>query len=483
VQETKRFASDVGLILIASIINMLLTLVISIVLGRNLGAEDLGLYKMTYTFYGIAILTGALGIPSAVIKFVAELKDDRQKLDQLVSSAVITSFTMGILFSIAFFLLSDMIAGAFNMPMLGDLLRTLSPIFPFVLTGSALFGLLNGLRKIKIYAFISILQSGILIAVTLILIYRGLGVEGAIIGMVASSFTACFVLVGVCRKFYGLTLIGYSKNARILLDFGIKMFGANLVNTLNSQADTLFIGYFLPASSVGYYGAAANLSRFFWLFPQAIQTISYPATSEYYSKRDMASLQKMIDKSMRFSAVILLPIGLVLGVFAEEIVVLIYGQDFSSSKLPLQILIVGTLIFGITCTSIGGTLAGVNRPDLSLKASAVGAIVNALLNLSLIPTLGLVGASIAMTASLLISAMIFDIMVIRTLRIRLHLAWLAKAVFLMGLAIIFFEIGKDLLNHYFIGLIILGIYISLTCGIILTKEDMTFIKRLVTNPF
>jgi O-antigen/teichoic acid export membrane protein len=457
-------------------------LVISIVLGRYLGAEDLGLYKMTYTFYGIALLTGALGIPSVVIKYTAELKGNPEKLNQMISSAVITSLALGLAFSIVFYSLSGMIAGAFHMPPLEGLLKILSPIFPFVLTGSALFGLLNGLREMKIYALASIFQSAVLLTVTLILIYMGLGVEGAILGLVTSASAACLLLAGVCIRFYRLTLEGYLENARNLLDFGIKMFGANLVGTLNSQIDTLFVGYFLPASSVGYYGAAVNLSRFFWLVPQALQTISYPATSEYWSRRNRASLERMVDKSMRYSALILFPVGLGVALFAGEVVALIYGPDFSSSKLPLQVLLAGTLVYGVTCTSIGGTLAGVNRPDLSLKAAAASALVNTLLNLILIPKLGLIGASLAMTISLLVSALIFDLMVMRTLEVRWNLAWLWRASGLLGLAVILFEMGKNIINPYVLGLSILGLFLASLYRTLLSKEDVTFLKRAVLGP-
>jgi len=44
---------------------------------------------MTSTIYGIAMLV-AIGIPAAMIKYVAEFKDDRTKFNQIVSSGVIT---------------------------------------------------------------------------------------------------------------------------------------------------------------------------------------------------------------------------------------------------------------------------------------------------------------------------------------------------------------------------------------------------------
>ena len=37
-------------------------------LGRYPGADDLGLYRMASTIYGIAMLVAAIGIPAAVIK-------------------------------------------------------------------------------------------------------------------------------------------------------------------------------------------------------------------------------------------------------------------------------------------------------------------------------------------------------------------------------------------------------------------------------
>ena len=99
------------------------------VLGRYPGAGDLGLYRMTSTIYGIAMLV-AIGIPAAMIKnlsfcgalphdpaspvraykkalpkkqyslyttkYVAEFKDDRTKFNQIVSSGIITSLFLAI---------------------------------------------------------------------------------------------------------------------------------------------------------------------------------------------------------------------------------------------------------------------------------------------------------------------------------------------------------------------------------------------------
>jgi len=70
-QPSKKFAFDVGITFIASVITLPLGFVITVVLGRYLGAGDLGLYRMASTIYGIAMLVAAIGIPAAMIKYVA----------------------------------------------------------------------------------------------------------------------------------------------------------------------------------------------------------------------------------------------------------------------------------------------------------------------------------------------------------------------------------------------------------------------------
>jgi len=67
-QPHKKFVFDVGITFIASVITLPLGFVITVLLGRYLGAGDLGLYRMTSTIYGIAMLVAAIGIPAAMIK-------------------------------------------------------------------------------------------------------------------------------------------------------------------------------------------------------------------------------------------------------------------------------------------------------------------------------------------------------------------------------------------------------------------------------
>ena len=71
-QPHKKFAFDVGITFFASVVTLPIGFVITVALGRYLGAGDLGLYGMTSTIYGIAMLVAAIGILAAMVKYVAE---------------------------------------------------------------------------------------------------------------------------------------------------------------------------------------------------------------------------------------------------------------------------------------------------------------------------------------------------------------------------------------------------------------------------
>ena len=69
-QPSKKFAFDVGITFLASVVTLPLGFVITILLGRYLGAGDLGLYRMASTIYGIAMLVAAIGIPAVILQTV-----------------------------------------------------------------------------------------------------------------------------------------------------------------------------------------------------------------------------------------------------------------------------------------------------------------------------------------------------------------------------------------------------------------------------
>lgn len=477
--ESKKFAFDVGITLIAQAINMFLAFVISVVLGRYLGAEDLGLYRMISSVYAIAVLLASLGIPSAIIKYVAEYKKDQERLDEVVSSGVITSLLLGAAAIPIIFLFSWPLAGFFHMPGLVGLFQILALIFPFTLLSQALLGVMNGLREMKWYSVYYIVQGSIMAGTTAILIYLGWGVKGAVVGLVLSSIASCLLLLLVSGRYFRISLKGFPQITKTLLSFSAPILVTNGINLVNTQADTLLTGYFLNAVEVGYYSASINLSRLLWIMPQAVQMITYPSTAEYYSKNHHAALQMMVDKSTKYTACVLSLSGLTFAFFASDIVRLIYGSKFGSSMLPLQILLIGTVMWGVVM-AIGGSVTGAGRPDLGMKLVAISAVTNLGLNFLLIPRVGISGAAVATTTSLMVATCVGIYLTVKILEVRIDYQWFGRMALLIALSALSFYLLRPW-SSYLAGATILGIYSIILILFLLQDEDRTLILNLLKN--
>lgn len=480
-KATKKFAFDVGWVFAGSMVVLLLHFLQKPVMARYLGPDGLGLFFMVTMIASIIALIAGIGINGAVVKYVAENKDDKNKLHAVFSSACITVAIFGVVASVVLFAFSDKLAGIFNMPSLSYLLKIYAFVLPFSLMYSVILGLLNGLREMKYYSFFNTLNGVMIFLFVMAFLILGFGVKGAVIGDMLAMIVVIAIAGVTMRKFVRFTVFDYRKNTEMLISFGSRMMFGNAINQINAQVDIIMIGYFLTAGDVGFYAVAISLSRFFWRVPLSIQTITYPATTEYWSKGNHEALNKMVDKSMKYSACILLPIGLAVWFFAKDIITLIFGGDFIYAVLPLQILLIGTVIRGIIAQPIGGSLSGIGRPDLSFKISAFVTIINIPLNILLIPLYGISGAALATTACLITGSIILLGLSIKLLSIKIDAGWFVRCASVVIMAIILFKSGTNFVNQYLLGGLILVLFSVLIFLLFLTKEDKNLFKSIIIS--
>jgi len=477
-KTAKKFAFDVGWAFAGSIVILILHFFQKPIIARYLGPDGLGLFFMVTMITGIITVIAGVGFDNAIIKYVAEYKDTKDRLHAIVSSALITMAVFGVFASIVLFILSDIFASVFCMPSLSFLLKIYAFVFPFSLVFGIILGFFNGLREMKYYALFNILNRIMILLLIVTFLFFGFGVEGALIGDMLALIGVVVIAAIIMKKFIHIIILDYKKNTKKLASFGSRMMGVNSINLTQYQADSLLIGYFLTATDLGYYAVAVSLSRFFWRVPQSIQMVTYPATSEYWSKGIHESLSKMINKSMKYSACILLTIGLGTGFFAKDIITFLFGNEFIYAVLPLQILLIGTVINGATSRPIGGSLAGAGHPGLDLIKVSISATVNVLLNILLIPSFGIIGAAVATTISLLMTSALGIFFIIRTLHVKIDFKWYAKAFGITFISILVFA-NLSGVNQYIVGCAILCVYTLLILKFLLTKEDREMLKSLI----
>ena len=478
-KAAKKFAFDVGWVFTSSIFVLLLHFLQKPIMARYLGPDGLGLFSMVTMIAGIIMLIAGLGIDNAIVKYVAEYKDDKNKLHTLFSSAFITMAIFGVVASIVLFIFSNKFASIFDMPSLSHLLKIYAFVLPFSLMYGTILGFLNGLREMKYYSFLTTLNSTMIFLFILTFLFLGFGIKGALVGDMLALIVVTVIAGAVMKKFVHFVISDYIENAKTLTAFGSRLVGANMIGQIYNYIDIIMIGYFLTSTEVGYYAVAISLSKFFWLVPKAMATVAYPAISEYWAKNDLQAINKLVDKSTKYSACILVFAGMSVIFFAEDIITFLFTAEFLPAVLPLTILIIGTVTSGIL-RSVGGIFASVGKVNLVLKITAIGAIGDVLLNILLVPVYGIIGAAIATAAAYVLFTVILIYFLRKELTIKLDTLWHIRMAAVVGMSVTLFYVFS-FLNHYFSSTIALLFYLCVVTRYLLTKEDRDYFIKIIKD--
>ncbi|MFO0056007.1 MAG: polysaccharide biosynthesis C-terminal domain-containing protein, partial [Dolichospermum sp.] len=163
------------------------------------------------------------------------------------------------------------------------------------------------------------------------------------------------------------------------------------------RIDQIMLGQMVGDKAVGLYSAATRICEVWYFIPTAI-TSSY--APEIYASRHLSDtiyyekLRKLIRLLSLVSITLILPISLLSG----TIVTLLYGNNYSEAIPILRIQILSSWF---TFVGVGASpfFNEKGLTYLSFQRTLIGAIMNIILNLFLIPQYSSIGAATATVIS------------------------------------------------------------------------------------
>ncbi|MHA2271581.1 MAG: flippase [Candidatus Hodarchaeales archaeon] len=478
-KESRKIATDVSWTFTSYVINMGVALLVSIALARLLGPTSLGLYQLTVTIFLLIMLLAGMGVPTATIKIIAEYKSSEEETNQILSSSILLVVPFGVFAAIIMFILSDHLAGFFGMPDLIPLLQLISVSFPlrlFVLIHQAY---LNGLRLMRRLAVSIVLESSLMLLFALILILSGLGVFGAVLGLICAMLANAIFLILAVKSWRLFTLKNIRQFWVRLLSFGIAIFIGGAVNELNYRTDTLLLGYFTNEEEIGLYSVGVTLSRFLLMIPNAIQRVTYPATSKYWKDQRYQELSLLLQRTTKYAASFLFLVGVSGIIFAKELIFFLYGESFKPSILALQLLLIGITVNSALSRSTGGTLAAIYRQKLATELVLFTTFVNIVLAVILIPEMGIIGAALATSASFALRGILGFFLSFHYTNTRIDYLWFIKAISLSALTLVTYFIASVWVNHIIVGITIIILFLIIVLTVFLAPEDRMFFLELM----
>ncbi|MBB6674809.1 flippase [Cohnella nanjingensis] len=159
------------------------------------------------------------------------------------------------------------------------------------------------------------------------------------------------------------------------------------------QLNVLMTGMIHGTYESGILSAAVRIAALVTFAMTAINMTAAPLMSAAYAQKDMKRLQSVCTASGGAALAFALVVLLVIAFFGRPILA-IFGPEFREGYIPLLIMAAGQFVSAL-CGQTGMVMTMTGHQSTLTKALIVSAILNAALNLILIPSYGMTGAAIA----------------------------------------------------------------------------------------
>jgi O-antigen/teichoic acid export membrane protein len=172
------------------------------------------------------------------------------------------------------------------------------------------------------------------------------------------------------------------------------------MSLINNQASTIILGFFVPDAAIGIYRVAAQMSVLASFGLETVNMVMEPRFAALYAKGDMVRLQRLVTASAR--VILAMNVGITLGciLLGRLFLRLAFGPAYLGAYIPLLILLAGQAV-NSAAGSVGMLLNMTRHERDTARGLAVSAILNVVLNLLLVPLLGVIGAAMATAVSLI----------------------------------------------------------------------------------
>lgn len=389
----------VGFFVIGKVASNLLGFGSNFLLTHGLGASVYGMYTLAQTMSRMVGSVSNLGSDKAVLRYVSS--EEFAQSDYFgvsYATALVGSLIAGTLL----FVLAPVISSfTFTDHRFVLVLRA----FAFALVLRQMFIITgNGFRAIDRPGLDSLLQQviqqGSLVAflgIAYVLSVELIGYLSAMVLAVGTTTIAGIVLLVRSTRFRPTFSIR-NVNLKSYLTYSLPLSLKDAGSTLYTRVDILLLGLFVTSSTVGHYQIAVLLTGFLTLPLSGVNRIFPPVISRLYTEGDKETTATVYKTATRWVLTGTLPAMLGLIIYRDQILSL-FGPSFTEASLVLVLLSAGQL-FNASVGPTGYLLMMSDRQFVLLANQWVFGIINVVLNVVLISSMGAIGAAVA-TATVL----------------------------------------------------------------------------------
>ncbi len=409
-----KFIKSTLILIIGGFITKILGMIIRIVLTRNLGTEGIGIYMLIMPTFSLFISLSQLGLPIAISKLVSENNKNNKNI-------IILSILLSIIVNIGIMIFLIITSKYISNNLLHDNrtyypLLCISLVLPFISISSIIRAYFFGKQKMLPHVISNISEDIIrLIILSIgipIFLLKGieLAISFVVLSNIVSEISSIIILYLFLPHKISLTKKDFDRtNLKDITNISLPTTLSRLIGNIGYFLEPIIvtgillkIGY-SSSFIVNEYGIITGyvlpLLMLPSFFTSAISSALLPVISNSYASRNIINTNRKIKQGLFFSLLIGIPSTIILIIFPEFFLNLIYNTNLGVNYIRFLAPIFLLLYIQSPLTSI---LQATNLSKEAMKGTLVGIILRTVLLLILsLFEIGLWGLILAISSGII----------------------------------------------------------------------------------
>lgn len=419
-------------------------------------------------------LCASLGIPTYGIRACAQVRDDKEKLSQVVQELLIINVVTTSIVLITY-TISVVAIPRFSVE------REL-----FFINGVNIFLNMLGMnwlyKALEKYDYITIrsLSFKFLSIILMLLLIHGpqdyvaygaLTVLAAVGSNILNVIRSRRLISFAKRDSYS-----FRRHIRPILMLSAQTLAVSIYNNL----DIVMLGFIKPPAEVGYYNAAMRIKGLLLSLVTSLANVLLPRMSYLAKEGDRERFIDLLGKALRFTLMLSLPLCTYLFCYAQESMLVLAGDGYRNAIPAMQAIVLAVVPNGLSGVLGIQVLVSLEREHDLLISVVIGAIVDFLLNLVMIPLYGATGAAI----STLVAEVCVTLYQMHACHKLLRMARWASAsvrhlIFVLISAAVSLIVTGRMVLHPFACLLLSGcVFFSVYVGLLFLSKDEDMLQYL-----
>jgi O-antigen/teichoic acid export membrane protein len=455
-----------------------------LIVGRQLGAEALGVFTFGIVVLNLGTLVSKVGLDKAVKKFVPmyDSSDRERYLSGLLVLCLGIPFVLGCGIALSLYVNSDVI-NRLTAESFGATLTVFLVGIPFMTVMVVGRAATTGFLTTKYAVYIKDIGQSVsaILFVLVASIYIGT-TRAVVVGYVLSIVFAALLAV------YYLYDLGAFKNitrptlqTRRVLVYSLPLTVVAVSQYLITWTDVLMLGSLGTAAEVGRYQAAFQTAMILGLLPTAVGSIFPSVASKLYSDQKMEQLRVVYGSLTKWVSYFTC-LGFVFIFIHSSQLLLIFGGEFSDAG-PVLALLAGVNLVTALVGPAGFLLMMTDNERLEIVNTVLAAMLNIILNFFLIQEYGILGAAMATGTAMIFANVVRLAGVWRFMKIRPFVESYGKGVVAVLVALPAMFVGQYIPAHYLVSLFVSGaaslaVFLAVVYALGLSTDDKSLFETL-----